>query len=90
MLGIMTSAAGHGSQIAKYAVVNLKRSTIPTVPFPAPYPPGCSGESAHTSSLDYLFPFRQSKEQPAGPEDITWELARYKVDFAAMSETQFS
>ncbi|VDL94135.1 unnamed protein product [Schistocephalus solidus] len=34
--------SSRGSQIAKYAVVKLKQTTIPTSPSPAPYPPGCS------------------------------------------------
>nr|VZI31276.1 unnamed protein product [Spirometra erinaceieuropaei] len=35
---------------------------------------------------------RQSEEQPAGTEDelVAGELARYKVDIAALSETRFS
>ncbi|VDM01130.1 unnamed protein product [Schistocephalus solidus] len=51
MLGLTSSVASHGSQITKYAVFKLKPTTIPPSPSPAPYPPGCSGESAHTSSL---------------------------------------
>ncbi|VDM02059.1 unnamed protein product [Schistocephalus solidus] len=51
---------GHGSQITKYVVVRLKQTTIPLSPPPAPYPPGCSGESTHTSSLEFSFTFRQS------------------------------
>ncbi|BHF60852.1 hypothetical protein SprV_0100382100 [Sparganum proliferum] len=50
------------------------------------------GESAHSGSLECSFPFRQSEEQPSETEDgvSAPELARQKVDIAALSETRFS
>nr|VZI27637.1 unnamed protein product [Spirometra erinaceieuropaei] len=52
--------------------------------------PDWQGESAHSGSLECSFPFRQPEEQPTGTEDSPRELARYKVDIAALSETRFS
>ncbi|VDL90211.1 unnamed protein product [Schistocephalus solidus] len=69
MLGHTYSAAGHGSLITKYAVVKLKQTTTPPSPSPALHPLGCSGEFAHTSSLECSFPFRQSEDQPAVTAD---------------------
>ncbi|VDL86236.1 unnamed protein product [Schistocephalus solidus] len=69
--------AGRGSQIAKYAVVKLKQTTIPPIPIPSPYPPGCSDNP-------------RSNRPERRTVLVTRELARYKVDIAALSETQFS
>ncbi|VDM06374.1 unnamed protein product [Schistocephalus solidus] len=44
MLGLTPSAAGHGSQIAKYVVLKLQQTTIPPSSSPSPYPPGCSDQ----------------------------------------------
>ncbi|VDL88796.1 unnamed protein product [Schistocephalus solidus] len=69
--------AGHGSQIAKYAVVKLKQTTKPPSPSLSLYPPGCSD-----------IPRSNRLEQRTAL--VARELARYKVDIAALSETRFS
>ncbi|VDM05842.1 unnamed protein product [Schistocephalus solidus] len=47
MLGITYSAADRGSQITK---IRGRKTITPPSSSPSPYPPGCSGESAHTRS----------------------------------------
>ncbi|VDL85224.1 unnamed protein product [Schistocephalus solidus] len=74
MLVITSSAAGHGSQIAKYAVVKLKQTTIPPVPIPLAIPSRLLG----------------SKRRERRTALVARELARYKVDIAALSEIRFS
>ncbi|VDM01374.1 unnamed protein product [Schistocephalus solidus] len=74
MLVITSSAAGRDSQIAKYVVVKHEQPTIPLV-------------------LMYLvIPFGQlgSNRQERKTALVARELARYKVDIAALSETLFS
>ncbi|VDL90226.1 unnamed protein product [Schistocephalus solidus] len=69
--------AGRGSQIAKYAVVKLKQTTIPPVPIPVRYQPGCSDNP-------------RSNRPERRMALVARELARYKVGNAALSETRFS
>ncbi|VDL98753.1 unnamed protein product [Schistocephalus solidus] len=69
--------AGRGSQITNYAVVKLKQTTMPPSPSPSPYSPGCSDN--HRSNR----PERRTAL-------VARELACYKVDIAALSETRFS
>ncbi|VDM05504.1 unnamed protein product [Schistocephalus solidus] len=69
--------AGHGSQIAKYAVVKLKRVTKPPAQSHVPYPPGRSDN-----------PRRNWPEWRMAL--VTRVLARYKVDIAALNDTRFS
>ncbi|VDL88476.1 unnamed protein product [Schistocephalus solidus] len=88
MLGITSSTAGRSSQIEKSAVIKLKLTAIPPSTSPTQYPPGYSGESTHTSSLESPSLFRQSEERRTAL--VTRELARYKVKIAALSETRFS
>ncbi|VDL95057.1 unnamed protein product [Schistocephalus solidus] len=66
--------AGRGSQIEKYAVVKLKQSTIPPVPIPL-------------AILSRLLGSNRPERRTAL---VARELARYKVDIAALSETRFS
>ncbi|VDM02081.1 unnamed protein product [Schistocephalus solidus] len=77
MLGLTSSAAGRGSQITKYEVVNLKQTTIPPSPSSVLYPPGGSGESAHTSILNV----RSLLDNPRSyrPERRTALIAREMV-----------
>ncbi|VDM02099.1 unnamed protein product [Schistocephalus solidus] len=74
MLSITSSAAGRGSQIAKYMVVKLKQTTISTIPIPLAIPSRLLG----------------SNRQELRTTLVARELARYKVDIAALSETRFS
>ncbi|VDL93786.1 unnamed protein product [Schistocephalus solidus] len=77
MLVLTSSAAGRGSQIANYAVVKLKQTTKPPVLIPSPYSPGCSDNP-------------RSKWPERRTALVARELARYKVDITALSETRFS
>ncbi|VDL91848.1 unnamed protein product [Schistocephalus solidus] len=71
-----------------YATLSLGcRNACHTIPSRVPSP-GFSNEPAHSSSLKCSIPFRQSQEQQTAL--VTLELARYKVDIAALSETRFS
>ncbi|VDL92266.1 unnamed protein product [Schistocephalus solidus] len=74
MLCLTSSVVGRGSQIAKYAVVKLKQTKIPPVPIPRALPSG-------------LFGTHRPERRTAL---VARELARYKVDIAALSETRFS
>ncbi|VDL89424.1 unnamed protein product [Schistocephalus solidus] len=74
MLVITSSAAGHGSQITKYAVVKLKQTTIPPIPIPF-------------AILSRLLGSNRPERRTAL---VARELARYKVDIAALSETRLS
>ncbi|VDM04458.1 unnamed protein product [Schistocephalus solidus] len=74
MLGLTSSAAGRGSQIANYAIVKLKQTTIPPVLIPL-------------AILSRLLGSNRPERRTAL---VARELARYKVDIAALSETRFS
>uniref|UniRef100_A0A183TFT0 Endo/exonuclease/phosphatase domain-containing protein n=1 Tax=Schistocephalus solidus TaxID=70667 RepID=A0A183TFT0_SCHSO len=76
-LGFTSSAAGCGPQIAKYAVIKLKKQQYPLSPFPAPYSPGY---------LDNQRSNRPGRKTVL----VAGKLASYKVDIAALSETRFS
>ncbi|VDL96096.1 unnamed protein product [Schistocephalus solidus] len=74
--------AGRDSQIAKYVVLKLKQTTMPPPPSPAspsptPYPPDCSD-------------IPRSNRPGRRTALVARELARYKVEIAALSETRFS
>ncbi|VDM02195.1 unnamed protein product, partial [Schistocephalus solidus] len=69
--------ADRGSQIAKYTVVKLQRTTIPPAPYSSPYPPGCSDNP-------------RSNRPERRTALVARELVRYKVDIGALSETRFS
>ncbi|VDM06070.1 unnamed protein product [Schistocephalus solidus] len=88
---ITSSAAGCGSQIAKYAVVKLKQQQ-----YPRPHPPRHTLQAARVSpftpaawdvcSLLYnLWSNRPERRMAL----VTRELARYELDFAALSKTRF-
>ncbi|VDL93917.1 unnamed protein product [Schistocephalus solidus] len=87
-----STPAGHGSQIAKYVVVKLKHTTIPPSPSPEPY-----SRAARVSPLTLAaWNVRSLLDNPRGNRSerrtalVPRELACYKVDIAALSETRFS
>ncbi|VDM03276.1 unnamed protein product [Schistocephalus solidus] len=92
MLGLTSFAAGRGPHIAKYAVVKLKQTTIH--PSPSPH---------HTLQAAWVSPLtlatwnvRSLLDNPRSTQTerrtalFTWELTRYKVGIAALSDTRFS
>ncbi|VDL85955.1 unnamed protein product [Schistocephalus solidus] len=92
MLVITSSAAGRGSQIANYAVVKLKQTTIPPCPSPRH-----TLQTARVSPLTLaawnvrsFLDIPRSNRLERRTALVTRELARYKVDIAAPSETRFS
>ncbi|VDL91190.1 unnamed protein product [Schistocephalus solidus] len=74
MLDLTSSVAGRGSQIAKYAVVKLKQTTIPPVLIPRAIPSRLLGSNRPERRMAL----------------VAQELARNKMDIAALSETRFS
>ncbi|VDM00806.1 unnamed protein product [Schistocephalus solidus] len=74
MLVIASSAAGHGSQITKYAVLKLKQTTRPPVLIRLTIPSRLLGSN------------RRERRTAL----VARELARYKLDIAVLSETRFS
>ncbi|VDM01709.1 unnamed protein product [Schistocephalus solidus] len=92
------SAAGRGSQIANYAVVKLKQTTISR----SHTPPRHTLQAARVSpftlaawnvrSLFSAIPSRLlgSNRPERRTALVARELARYKVDIAALGETRFS
>ncbi|VDM01973.1 unnamed protein product [Schistocephalus solidus] len=92
MLGLTSFSAGRGLQIAKYAVVKLKQTTIP----PRPHTPRHTLQAARVSPLTLaawnvrsLLDNPRSKRPEWRHALVARELARYKVDIAALSETRF-
>ncbi|VDL96726.1 unnamed protein product [Schistocephalus solidus] len=92
MLGLTSSAAGCGSQVAKYAVVKLKKTTMPPS-----HPPRHTLRAARVSPLTLatwnvhsLLDKPRSNRPERRTALVARELARYKVDIAALSETRFS
>uniref|UniRef100_A0A183S7A2 Endo/exonuclease/phosphatase domain-containing protein n=1 Tax=Schistocephalus solidus TaxID=70667 RepID=A0A183S7A2_SCHSO len=94
VLGVVcaSTSASRGSQIAKYAVVKLKQTTI----HPAP-PPRHTIQAAWVSPLTLaawnvrsLLENPRSNRSERGTALVAWELARYKVDIAALGENRFS
>ncbi|VDL91949.1 unnamed protein product [Schistocephalus solidus] len=78
--------AGHGSRIAKYAVVKLKQQ------YPRPHPPRHTLQAARVSPLTLVgWNVRSLLDNPRSnrPERrtalVAREQARYKVDIAALS-----
>ncbi|VDL92011.1 unnamed protein product [Schistocephalus solidus] len=87
-----STPAGHGSQIAKYVVVKLKQITIPR-----PHPPRHTLQAARVSPLTpAAWNFRSLLQNPRSDQPewrtalVAREVAHYKVDIAALSETRFS
>ncbi|VDL88177.1 unnamed protein product [Schistocephalus solidus] len=92
MLVIASSAAGRGSEIAKYAVVTLKKQQ-----YLRPHPPRHTLQAARVSPLTLAaWNVRSLLENPRSnrPERrtalVARKLARYKVDIAALIDTRFS
>ncbi|VDL80525.1 unnamed protein product [Schistocephalus solidus] len=84
--------AGRGSQIAKYAVIKLKKQQ-----YLSPNPPRHTLQAARVSPLTLaawnvrsLLDNPRSNRLERRTALVARELVHYKVDIAALSETQFS
>ncbi|VDL96657.1 unnamed protein product [Schistocephalus solidus] len=92
MMVITSFAAGRGSQIAKYAVVKLKKQQ-----YPRPNPPHHTLQAARVSPLTLaawnvrsLLDNLRSNRPEWRTALVARELARYKVEIAALTQTRFS
>ncbi|VDM02503.1 unnamed protein product [Schistocephalus solidus] len=102
MLDIRSSAADRGSQIAKYEVIKLKfmrsKNLYNYQQFlsePFAYAPGypraarVSPLTLAAGNVSSLLDNPRSNRPERRTELVAWELARYKVNIAELSETRF-
>ncbi|VDM02893.1 unnamed protein product [Schistocephalus solidus] len=85
MLSLTFFAAGRSSQIAKYAVVKLKQTTIP--PCHTLWADRVNPLTLSAGNVRSLLDNLRSNWRERRTALVTRELARYKVDIAALSET---
>ncbi|VDL94301.1 unnamed protein product [Schistocephalus solidus] len=83
----------HAWQIAKYTVVKLKQATIPSIPTPLALPLQAARVIPLTLAawnVRFLLDHHRSNRPERRTLLVARELARYKADIAALSETRLS